>query len=101
MRGEAHLSGRVTAPLLREFVRRGAADPDTVARLSAAERRVVSVLSSGTTSNEGIAERLRVSVHTVRSQMQSALKKVGLEDRAQLALWGARNHLDRDAESLN
>jgi DNA-binding NarL/FixJ family response regulator len=100
MRGEALLSGRVTTPVLREFVRRGAADPDTVARLSTAERRVVAVLSSGTTSNEGIAERLRVSVHTVRSQLQSALKKVGMEDRTQLALWGARNHLDRDADSL-
>lgn len=99
-RGEAFLSGRVTTPLLREFVRRGAADPDAVARLSTAERRVVAVLSSGTTSNEGIAERLRVSVHTVRSQLQSALKKVGAQDRTQLALWGARNHLDRDADSL-
>lgn len=100
-RGEAHISARVTTPVLREFVRRGAADIETVARLSAAERRVVSVLSSGTTSNEGIAGRLHVSVHTVRSQLQSALKKVGLEDRTQLALWGARNHLDRDASSLD
>lgn len=100
MRGEGLLSGRVTTPLLREFVRRGAADPEQVARLSTAERRVVSVLSSGTTSNEGIAERLRVSVHTVRSQLQSALKKIGMEDRTQLALWGARNHLDRDVDSL-
>jgi DNA-binding NarL/FixJ family response regulator len=71
-----------------------------VARLSGAERRVVSVLSSGTTSNEQIAERLHLSVHTVRSQVQSALKKVGVEDRTQLALWAARNHLDRDADSL-
>lgn len=100
MRGEALISGRVVTPVLREFARRGAVNPEMVARLSNAERRVVAVLSSGTTSNEGIAERLRVSVHTVRSQMQSALKKVGLEDRTQLALWGARNHLDRDAESL-
>jgi DNA-binding NarL/FixJ family response regulator len=100
VRGEALLSGRVTTPVVREFARRGAADPGGVARLSAAERRVVAVLSSGTTSNEQIAERLRVSVHTVRSQMQSALKKIGMEDRTQLALWGARNHLDRDADSL-
>lgn len=99
MRGEALLSGVVTAPVLREFARRGATNPETVARLSTAERRVVAVLSSGTTSNEQIAERLQVSVHTVRSQMQSALKKVGMEDRTQLALWGARNHLDRDADS--
>ncbi|MDR7188251.1 DNA-binding NarL/FixJ family response regulator [Microbacterium sp. BE35] len=100
MRGEALLSGRVTTPVLREFVRRGASDPDLVARLSTAERRVVAVLCSGTTSNEQIADRLRLSVHTVRSQLQSALKKVGVDDRTQLALWGARNHLDRDAGSL-
>ncbi|MEV4687752.1 response regulator transcription factor [Microbacterium sp. LWH3-1.2] len=101
MRGEALISHRVTTPVVREFARRGAADPEMVARLSAAERRVVAVLSSGTTSNERIADRLRVSVHTVRSQMQSALKKVGMDDRTQLALWGARNHLDRDVDSLN
>ncbi len=100
MRGEAHLSERVTTPIQREFMRRGAADPDMAARLSSAERRVVAVLSSGTTSNEQIAGRLGVSVHTVRSQLQSALKKVGVEDRTQLALWGARNHLDRDVDSL-
>ncbi|NYE17980.1 response regulator transcription factor [Microbacterium immunditiarum] len=100
VRGEALLSGLVTAPVLREFARRGATDHLVVARLSTAERRVVSVLSSGTTSNDQIAERLSVSVHTVRSQLHSALKKVGVEDRTQLALWGARNHLDRDADSL-
>ncbi|MGU3646423.1 response regulator transcription factor [Microbacterium sp. C23T] len=100
MRGEALISHRVTTPVVREFARRGAADPEMVARLSAAERRVVAVLSSGTTSNEQIAERLRVSVHTVRSQMQSALKKLDMDDRTQLALWGARNHLDRGADSL-
>lgn len=100
MRGEALISHRVATPVVREFARRGAADPEMVARLSAAERRVVALLSSGTTSNEQIAERLRVSVHTVRSQMQSALKKLDMDDRTQLALWGARNHLDRDADSF-
>lgn len=100
MRGEALISHRMTTPVVREFARRGAAEPEMVARLSAAERRVVAVLSGGTTSNEQIAERLRVSVHTVRSHMQSALKKLGMDDRTQLALWGARNHVDRDADSL-
>lgn len=100
MRGEALISHRVTTPVVREFARRGAADPEMVARLSAAERRVIAVLSSGTTSNEQIAERLCVSVHTVRSQMQSALKKLGMDDRTQLALWGARNHLGRGTDSL-
>ncbi len=65
--------------------------------MTPSERRVVSALSSGVTSNEDIAERLHVSVHTVRSQLQSALKKTGTDDRTQLALWGARNRLDATA----
>ena len=95
-RGEAVVSSRVAAPVLREFVRRGAAIASSpeVALLTSAERRVVSALSSGITSNEAIADRLHVSVHTVRSQLRSALRKTGMDDRTQLALWGARNRLD-------
>lgn len=94
-RGEALVSSRVTASLLREFVRRGEAtgSVDAVGALTAAERRVVSALAGGVTSNEGIAQTLQVSVHTVRSQLRSALKKLDLADRTQLALWGARHRM--------
>lgn len=94
-RGEALVSSRVTAPLIREFVRRGSVTEDVEAGtvLTAAERRVISALSRGVTSNEAIAESLQVSVHTVRSQLHSALRKLGLADRTQLALWGARNRV--------
>lgn len=94
-RGEALVSSRVTAPLIREFVRRGSAaeDPEAGTVLTAAERRVISALARGVTSNEAIAESLQVSVHTVRSQLHSALRKLGLADRTQLALWGARNRV--------
>ncbi|MFS0714218.1 response regulator transcription factor [Microbacterium sp. 2P01SA-2] len=94
-RGEALVSSRVTAPLIREFVRRGGGseDPEVSALLTSAERRVISALAGGITSNEGIAETLQVSVHTVRSQLHSALKKLDLADRTQLALWGARNRV--------
>lgn len=92
-RGEAMVSSHVTAPLLKEFVRRGSVpgemtEPDV---LSVAERRVVDTLAGGITRNEDIASALHVSVHTVRSQLQSALKKLNLADRTQLALWGTRN----------
>lgn len=92
-RGEATVSNQVATSVLREFVRRGRSTlphGPTVA-LSAAEERVVRALSSGITSNDAIAEHLHVSVHTVRSQLQSALKKADLADRTQLALWGLRN----------
>lgn len=93
-RGEAVVSSRVAGTILREFVRRGtadAADPEVVSVLSAAEHRVVSALASGVTSNDALAEHLHVSVHTVRSQMQSAMKKLALNDRTQLALWGVKH----------
>jgi DNA-binding NarL/FixJ family response regulator len=95
-RGEAIVSTRAIAPVLREFVRRRGPDPDIerLASLSPAERRVVSMLASGVTANEAIASSLHLSVHTVRTQLQSALRKVGVADRTQLALWGVRNRLD-------
>lgn len=94
-RGEARLSAQVTAPLLREFVRRGAATAPSegAAVLTPAERRVISALVGGVTRNEDLADSLHVSVHTVRSQLQSAMKKLDLYDRTQLALWGARHHV--------
>jgi DNA-binding NarL/FixJ family response regulator len=95
-RGEALVSPPLTGFVLGEFKRRGApaGPPEEAALLSPAERRIVATLSSGVTSNEAIAEALHVSVHTVRSQLQSALKKLSLDDRTQLALWGVRHDID-------
>lgn len=95
--GEATVSSRITRPLIREFVRRGTppvAD-DLVAGLTPAERRVTALLSAGVTRSDEIARRLHVSVTTVRSHLQSALRKTGLHDRTQLALWGVRNGMHR------
>lgn len=97
-RGDALVSSRVTAPVLAELKRRRPTEWDDamLSRLTPAELRVVVALASGITSNEEIADHLRVSVHTVRSQVKSALRKLTLGDRTQLALWGARNHLGSD-----
>ncbi len=94
-RGEAMVSSRVAGTMLREFVRRGQAvsTAEEVGVLTLAERRVVASLASGVTSTDSIAEHLHISVNTVRSQLQSALKKTGLSDRTQLALWGVRHNL--------
>lgn len=99
-RGEALVSSRVTTAVLREFVRRGSSGTpgELPVALSSAERRVVSALAGGVTRNEDIAAHLHVSMHTVRSHIQSALRKVGVEDRTQLALWGVRHRLDASSE---
>ena len=79
--------------LLRDLrdTRAVATQPEQVALLTTAERRVVSLLSSGITSNDDIARALSVSVNTVRTHAAAALRKLELDDRTQLALWGARN----------
>lgn len=91
--GTATISPRVAPRLLRELrdTRAAATQPEQVALLTTAERRVVSLLSSGITSNDDIARALSVSVNTVRTHAAAALRKLDLDDRTQLALWGARN----------
>lgn len=59
--------------------------PQRLSPLTARERRVA-LLAGGGRSNLEIASELRVSVHTVRSQMRSVLRKLELESRWQLTM---------------
>lgn len=94
-RGNAAISSRVTPRLLDELARRHEQPPITadLGQLSRAEMRVVAQLSRGVTSNDEIAHALTLSVNTVRTQAASAMRKLKLADRTQLALWGVRNGL--------
>lgn len=93
--GGAMLSAQVTPSLLREFSRLRTATPDVaaIARLTSAERRAVALLSGGITGNDELALRLGISINTVRSQLSAVLRKLELDDRTQLALWGIQNGL--------
>jgi DNA-binding NarL/FixJ family response regulator len=57
--------------------------PDLIA-LTLSERRVALLVANGST-NEVVAARLGVSVHTVKSQLQSIYRKLGIRSRWQLA----------------
>ncbi len=100
-RGRAIVTASAATVLVTELLRRKkllwgeAASHDAAAQLSAAELSVVSQLSRGRSSNEAIAANLHLSVNTVRTQLQSCLRKTGLADRTQLALWGVQLGLDR------
>lgn len=91
-RGDALVSSRVTRALLAGVVQHRATEEDRVklASLTPSEIRVVKLLSEGVTSNEQVAAELVVSVNTVRSHIRASLGKIGVDDRTQLALWGAR-----------
>ncbi len=98
-RGSVFVSPAVTVPVVRELVRRkrrNEAQSIQPSALSEAEVTVVRQLTCGFTSNEALARSLHVSVNTVRTQLRSALKKTGLTDRTQLALWADREGLGRD-----
>lgn len=63
-----------------------------VSCLTAREKEVLSLLASGAT-NEKIANQLFVSPHTVKTHLHNTLKKLGLQNRLQAALWAAK-HLE-------
>ena len=60
--------------------------------LTAREKEVLRLLTSGATSEE-IANHLFVSPHTVKTHLHNTLKKLGLQNRLQAALWAAK-HLE-------
>ena len=56
--------------------------------LTLSERRVA-MLVANERSNEQVAAKLGVSVHTVKSQLQSIYRKLGIHSRWQLADWSS------------
>ena len=44
-------------------------------------------------TNKKIAEALEISYETVKEHVQNLLKKIGVTDRTQAAVWAVRNGL--------
>ena len=55
--------------------------------LTPRESQVVALLSQGIDSDRAIAERLVVTVHTVKSHVNSVMQKFGLRSRAQIVAY--------------
>ncbi|WP_291316761.1 response regulator transcription factor [Desulfuromonas sp.] len=58
--------------------------------LTSREVDVLALLTGGAT-NEGIAERLCISVNTVRTHVYNIFKKIKVNSRLQASLWAAEN----------
>lgn len=65
---------------------------DTVAPLTQRESEVLKQLSNGLTNKE-IAQSLNISYETVKEHVQHILRKVGVSDRTQAAVWAVRQGL--------
>lgn len=73
-------------PALRAIVGAGS---DAVA-LSAREQQIAKLVAEGL-HNEAIAERLVISVNTVKDHLKRMYRKLGVTSRAQVAAWAQRN----------
>ena len=65
---------------------------DVEAPLTQREAEVLKQLAHGLTNKE-IAESLHLSYETVKEHVQHMLRKIGLTDRTQAAVWAVRNGL--------
>ncbi|MFC6345056.1 LuxR C-terminal-related transcriptional regulator, partial [Nocardioides hankookensis] len=64
--------------------------------LSAREVQVLALIAAGLTNQE-IADRVFVSINSVKTYVRSAYRKIGVNSRSQAAVWGLQHGLvDRD-----
>jgi DNA-binding NarL/FixJ family response regulator len=84
--GEGLLAPTVTRRLIQEFARRPAPSQSlTLDRITSREREVLALIGTGL-SNTEIAERLQLTVATVKSHVGRLLLKLQARDRAQLVI---------------
>ncbi|MVA76375.1 response regulator [Auraticoccus sp. F435] len=90
--GEAPMAPQVLSRLIDRFVGRTAPDapaPAGVQALSPREREVLTLMATGMTNTE-IAERLVVSLATVKTHVRNVLAKLEARDRVQAVLLAHR-----------
>jgi DNA-binding NarL/FixJ family response regulator len=87
--GDALLSPQATRALVSHFIARRttvpAASPASLVGLTKREREAVALLALGL-SDQDIATELVVSPYTVATHVHRAMTKLGVRDRAQLAV---------------
>ena len=89
-RGEAALSSRPAARLLREYAQGGS--QTTSVALTRREREVLALVGRGL-ANKQIARELAIAEKTVKTHVSHVLSKLGLADRTQAALYAVREGL--------
>ena len=89
--GDAQLHPSIASKLMREVAAAGSRHKDADA-LTARELEVLKALARGM-SNKEIAAELGVAEKTVKTHVSSILRKLGVADRTQAALYAVRERL--------
>lgn len=96
VRGEAAITPALGGRMLEEFrrvSRRIGEEPqENVEELTVREREILGLVSSGATNME-IAEKLNISIHTVKTHMRKILAKLHQERRYEAASYARREGL--------
>ena len=91
--GSVYVYSKVAAGLLEQLrIAQPAAVQDSPVLLSSRERQVLECLASGL-GNPETAEKLHVSVSTIKSQVRALFNKLGVNDRTNLLLEALRRGL--------
>jgi len=90
--GDAAVSPRAAASLLRHVRRQVLPEGDPLAVLSTREREVFDLLARGA-SNAEIGRRLFLTENTVKTHVRSVLARLGLPDRIQVVIWAYESGL--------
>ena len=88
--GDALISSKDLARLLRGINPEGAGDSDLIKPLSPRELEVLRLLATGL-NNRDIAALLFVSEGTVKTHVEHIIGKLGVSDRVQAVVWAARH----------
>lgn len=93
LRGEAALSGKVAAGLLRHIARQAQSrrSVEVPLHLTPREREVLCLLESGL-SNKEIARALDLQLSTVKNHVHNVLAKCGAAGRGDVGVASARSH---------
>jgi DNA-binding NarL/FixJ family response regulator len=89
-RHQTYFSPTVSETLLKSYLTSGATEE--FEQLTSRERQIVKLVAEGN-SNKRIALILNVSIKTVETHRSSAMRKIGANSSADLALYAARNEL--------
>jgi len=86
--GDALIAPSITARLLAAFVGSGAGEPPAqlIEPLTSREEEILLAVARGWTNHE-IAEKMHISISTVKTHIASLMSKLNARNRVEIAMW--------------